>query len=186
MIKVQFLENGVNGTQRIGSISGFIGSTKIIITDQAFQFTNGFTSTLYNQDLQKENNILFGVLRMRGLSVDSYNLSTISLMNNAIEYLNCLITNNGSHQNSPSFTNLQDQLNYDGSQEIMQNVGNPMYHPAPTNSLQVPQISLQQPPLQVQLPLPTQLTSPTQLPPPTPTNTIQYNLHHHKKKNEKN
>ncbi|KAM9962839.1 hypothetical protein ACTFIR_005756 [Dictyostelium discoideum] len=144
-----------------------------IITDAAFQLTNGFISTLYNQDLQKDNDILTGVLRMRGLSVDSYNLSTISLMNNAIEYLNCLITNNGSHQNSPSFTNLQDQLNYDGSQEIMQNAGNPMYHPAPTNSLQVSQISLQPPPLQVQLPLPTQLTYPTQLPPPTPTNTIQ-------------
>ncbi|KAM9974259.1 hypothetical protein ACTFIR_012780 [Dictyostelium discoideum] len=157
--KDQFLENGVNSTQRIGSISGFIGSTKIIITDAAFQLTNGFTSTLYNQDLQKDNDILTGVLRMRGLSVDSYNLSTISLMNNAIEYLNCLITNNGSHQNSPSFTNLQDQLNYDGSQEIMQNA--------------VSQISLQPPPLQVQLPLPTQLTYPTQLPPPTPTNTIQ-------------
>ncbi|KAM9996540.1 hypothetical protein ACTFIZ_002261, partial [Dictyostelium cf. discoideum] len=27
--KVQFLENGVNSTQTIGSISGFIGSTKI-------------------------------------------------------------------------------------------------------------------------------------------------------------
>ncbi|KAM9979448.1 hypothetical protein ACTFIY_008692 [Dictyostelium cf. discoideum] len=82
--KVQFLENGVNSTQTIGSISGFIGSTKIvkykkkknmeIITDPAFQLTNGFTSTLYNQDLQKDNNLLTGVLRMKGLSVDSYYL----------------------------------------------------------------------------------------------------------------